>query len=120
MTKFELVKRAQKHEYLDGAELGVLVAFRTDAGRVLSAKMIRRSKNAKKIMVRTQYGAEYIVTYDNVLWVRTGTKWPIGVLKELKGSSFRDDYHEIKARMREKEKIKYEEYEKEGLQEAYS
>lgn len=79
--------RDVKDRYLDTAEIGCLVAFKIETGKVKSAKIIKRSTSGRKLKVETAYGMEYIVPYDNVLWVKTGTRWPKGVYMLLKGIS---------------------------------
>lgn len=77
--------RDVKDRYLDTAEIGCLVAFKIETGKVKSAKIVKRSTSGRKLKVETAYGMEYIVPYDNVLWVKTGTRWPKGVYMLLKG-----------------------------------
>lgn len=77
--------RDVKDRYLDTAKIGCLVAFKIETGKVKSAKIVKRSTSGRKLKVETAYGMEYIVPYENVLWVKTGTRWPKGVYMLLKG-----------------------------------
>ena len=79
------VDMAQKMPYIENVEIGTLVAFRLFNGKVKSAKVIRKSTKNRKLMLETDYGAKYIVPYDDIVWVRTGKRWPRGVYKLLKG-----------------------------------
>ena len=79
------VDMAQKMPYIENIEIGTLVAFRLSNGRVKSAKVTRKSTKNRKLKLETDYGAEYIVSYDDIVWVRTGKRWPRGVYKLLKG-----------------------------------
>lgn len=79
------VDMAQKMPYIENIEIGALVAFRLSNGRVKSAKVTRKSTKNRKLKLETNYGAEYIVSYDDIVWVRTGKRWPRGVYKLLKG-----------------------------------
>lgn len=79
------VDMAQKMPYIENVEIGTLVAFRLFNGKVKSAKVIRKSTKNRKLMLETDYGAKYIVSYDDIVWVRTGKRWPRGVYKLLKG-----------------------------------
>jgi hypothetical protein len=36
-------------------------------------------------MVETSYGATHVIPFEDVLWVRTGARWPRGVYNMLKG-----------------------------------
>jgi hypothetical protein len=74
----------QKLAYLERAEVGTIIACRID-GKAKSAKIVKRSSKKRRFMVETAYGAQYIVPYEDVIWVRTGNKWPRGVYRELKG-----------------------------------
>lgn len=80
-----------KLQYIQSAEIGTIVAFRNN-NKVRSAKIVKRSTKNRRLMLETQYGAQYIVSYDDIVWVRTGAKWPRGVYKLLKGEV--SDAHE--------------------------
>lgn len=75
----------QKMQYVENIEIGTLVAFRLSNGKVKSAKVIRKSTKNRKLKLETDYGAEYVVSYNDIVWVRTGKRWPRGVYKLLKG-----------------------------------
>lgn len=79
------VDMAQKMPYIENIEIGTLVAFRLSNGKVKSAKVTRKSTKNRKLKLETDYGAEYIVSFDDIVWVRTGKRWPHGVYKLLKG-----------------------------------
>lgn len=79
------VDMKQKMPYIENIEVGTLVAFRLSNGKVKSAKVTRKSTKNRKLKLETDYGAEYIVSYDDIVWVRTGKRWPRGVYKLLKG-----------------------------------
>lgn len=75
----------QKMSYIENIEVGTIVAFRLSNGKVKSAKVTRKSTKNRKLKLETDYGAEYIASYEDVIWVRTGKRWPRGVYKLLKG-----------------------------------
>lgn len=75
----------RKMRYVENIELGTLVAFRLPNGRIKSAKVIRKSSKDRKLQLETDYGAKYIVSYEDIVWVRTGKRWPRGVYNLLKG-----------------------------------
>lgn len=79
------VDMEQKMPYIENIEIGTLVAFRLSNGKVKSAKVTRKSTKNRKLKLETDYGAEYIVSFDDIVWVRTGKRWPRGVYKLLKG-----------------------------------
>lgn len=89
----EAEKAESKEAYLEGAPLGTLVAFKVpDAAivrhgekKVKSAKIVGRNVSKKKLRLQTEYDAFYIVPFENVLWVKTGSRWPRSVYNLLKG-----------------------------------
>lgn len=78
-------KEAKKKAYIENVKIGTLVAFTSYTGKVKSAKVIKRSTKNRKLKVETKYGAEFIISYDDVIWVRTNKRWPKGVYQLLKG-----------------------------------
>lgn len=80
------VDMQQKMPYIENVEIGTIVAFRLSNGKVKSAKVTKKSTKNRRLMLETEYGAEYIVSYDDIIWVRNGKRWPKGVYKLLKGT----------------------------------
>ena len=78
-------RAARKLKYVEEAPIGTLVAFRPEVGKVKSAKIIKKSTKNRRLKVETAYGATFIVPYDDVIWVRSGSRWPRGVYNMLKG-----------------------------------
>ena len=76
----------RKVPYIEQAEIGTMVAFTLPNGKVKSAKLINRSVKNRKIKVETSYGKQFVVSYDDVVWVRTNDRWPRGVYNMLKGN----------------------------------
>lgn len=79
------VDMSQKMPYIERADVGTVVAFRLAGGKVKSAKIIKKSTKSRRFMLETSYGAQYITSYDDIVWVRTGKRWPRGVYRLLKG-----------------------------------
>lgn len=79
------INMEQKMQYVEGVEIGALVAFKLSSGKVKSAKVIRKSTKNRKLKLETDYGAVYVVSFEDIIWVRTGKRWPKGVYKLLKG-----------------------------------
>lgn len=78
-------KYSCKMDYIEKVEMGVLVAFRLPTGKVKSGKLEKRSSKRRVVKLVTEYGAEFVVPYDDVIWVKTGRRWPRGVFNLLKG-----------------------------------
>lgn len=91
------VNMEQKMSYIENIDIGTIVAFRLSNGKVKSAKVTRKSTKNRKLKLETDYGAEYIVSYEDIVWVRTGKRWPRGVYKLLKGQVDADGKETIKA-----------------------
>lgn len=83
--KEPVIDLSKKEEYISNAQLGTIAAFRTPDGKVKSAKIIKRSKDRKRLMLETKYGRQYACDYKDIIWVRHGTAWPRGVYNLLKG-----------------------------------
>ena len=79
------INMEQKMHYIENIDIGTIVAFRLSNGKVKSAKVVKKSTKNRKLKLETDYGAEYIISYEDVIWVRTGKRWPRGVYKLLKG-----------------------------------
>lgn len=80
-----------KIRYVETVEPGTLVAFKLDCGeKVVSAKVLNRSTKNRVLKVVTIYGEERIVPFDDVIWVKTGSRWPKGVYELLKGKKAKD------------------------------
>jgi hypothetical protein len=87
-TKSELTEEerlAKKKAYIENVKIGALVAFNSTSGKVKSAKVIKRSTKDRKLKVETKYGASFVISFDDVIWVRTSKRWPKGVYQLLKG-----------------------------------
>ena len=79
------IDMAKKMPYIEDADVGTLVAFKLSNGKVKSAKIVKKSSKSRWFMLETAYGAQHIVSYDDIVWVRTGKRWPSGVYRQLKG-----------------------------------
>lgn len=91
------INMEQKMSYIENIDIGTIIAFRLSNGKVKSAKVARKSTKNRKLKVETDYGAEYIISYEDVIWVRTGKRWPRGVYKLLKGQVDADGKEKIEA-----------------------
>ena len=76
-----------KLEYIKDAEVGVLVAFRF-RDKVRSGKIIRKQDGL--LVIETHNGTTYNVLYEDVVWVKTGDRWPKQVFNMLKGRPVKD------------------------------
>lgn len=74
-------KRRTKDEYLDEADVGALVAFRDDTGKMISAKIaVRPADESGRYTLETKNGSIYYVYRTQIEWVRQpGRGWPSGI-----------------------------------------
>lgn len=75
-----------KMKYVENAQIGAIVAFKTDKGKVISAAITRKSTKRRKLEVTTKYGAVHVISWDDVIWVRVDAnkRWPKGVYQLFK------------------------------------
>ena len=85
-TDNEAVVHAPRTEYIKSAEKGTIMAFRLPDGKAKSAKMIERSLKREKLKMETAYGRQFIISFSDVIWVKSGNRWPKGVFNLLKGN----------------------------------
>ena len=76
-----------KKKHIEEAEVGTLIAFYDEKGKPRTAALVNRSSSREVIKVVTEFEREFIVHYENVLWVRKGPRWPRAVYEILKGYS---------------------------------
>lgn len=75
-----------KEERILNAKIGELIAFRDpDSGKLNTAKLTNRNKTKRLIKCETKYGREFLISFDDIAWVKTGKRWPKGIYNELKG-----------------------------------
>lgn len=78
--------RVNRHkQYVENVKVGTLVAFKTGPNKAKSAVVTKRSTKNRKLKVETKYGKEFIIYFDDVIWVHTNKRWPRGVYNMLKG-----------------------------------
>ena len=77
-----------KIDYIKNAEIGVLVAFKF-RDKVRSGKIVDKKENL--LIVETQNGTMYNLLYEDVIWVKTGDRWPKQVFNLLKGRPVQQD-----------------------------
>lgn len=75
-----------KDERILSAPIGTLIAFREpETGKLNTAKLTNRNKTKKLIKCETQYGKEFLISFSDIVWTKTGSRWPKSIYNELKG-----------------------------------
>lgn len=78
-------KISEKEKYFDNLKVGTLIAFRERSGKLNTASVQNVSFKRQRIKLITQYQKEFLINFSDVVWIRTGTRWPRFVMNELKG-----------------------------------
>lgn len=75
--------RGNRSEYVENIRIGALIAFRVNDRKALSGKV--EEIHGAGFVVKTKNGIRFNVRKKNVMWVKTGERWPKGVYLALKG-----------------------------------
>lgn len=81
-------------KYLEDIQLGTLVAFKESSGKLNTAAVRNVSFKRRQLKLVTQYEKEFIVSFDDVVWVRTTKRWPKFVMDILKSQQRRAQQNE--------------------------
>lgn len=76
--------KSKRMKFVENVSVGSIVAFRCFGGKVKSAKVIDKEEDKKKLILETNYGRTFRVSYEDILWVRMGSRWPKGIIQLLK------------------------------------
>lgn len=87
-TKIDMT---QKMPYIENVVNGTIVAFKLPNGKVKSAMVMAKSNTKRKLKLETEYGKTFIVDFNDVVWVKTGNRFPKGVYEALKGKGAHRD-----------------------------
>lgn len=79
----------RRMKFVENVSIGSIVAFRCFSGSVKSAKVIEKNEEKRKLILETSYGRIFEVNYEDVLWVRMGSRWPKGIIALLKANIIR-------------------------------
>ena len=76
-------KAEEKKQRIERAEAGLLVAFNNpkQKGRIMTAKILQN--NRESLVVETKFGLRLEVESKDVIWVKTGSRWPKQIYLEL-------------------------------------
>jgi len=74
--------RKGKKDYVENAESGLLVAFRI-GNKITTGKIKQNLQNY--YIIETIKGSKLKVNKENILWVKTGQRWPNHIYNALKG-----------------------------------
>lgn len=83
--KVPKIDMKKKMNYIENVAIGTIVAFKLPNGKVKSAMVIEKAPTRRKLKLETEYGKVFKIDYEDVVWVKTGNRFPKGVYEALKG-----------------------------------
>lgn len=78
-----VVQPTSKEHYIANLQPGTLIAFKVRE-RAISGKVIQCGS---RILVETKNGNRFSIVREEILWVKTGLRWPKYIYNLLKGGS---------------------------------
>lgn len=78
------VDLSHKMDYISRIDRGTLIAFQVGT-KVYTAMVTNKSVSRGLIKAETKLGVEFIIPFKDILWVKTGKRWPKGIYLLLKG-----------------------------------
>lgn len=75
------INYAAKKRYEETAKIGIIVAFRINENAIFSGKIVEIHSN--KFVVQTKSGSKFTVDKKNIVWYKTGKRWPKSIYEEL-------------------------------------
>ena len=74
-----------RSDYLNEMQPGNIIAF-TSADRMVAGRVVSIVDNNthETITVKTKNGSVYFPKRTDIVWVKTGSRWPIGIYNALK------------------------------------
>lgn len=76
--------KENKDKFINDAPLRTIVVFENN-DKVRSAMMIEKNAEKRELLVETKYGKNYYLSYDNILWVKTGPRYPRKIYNLMQG-----------------------------------
>lgn len=86
-------KPVEESPGLKRLEVGLIIAFKfkvRDDIKLRSAKVIRTSHRNRSILIEDKMMKRYVISFDDVAWVKTGKRWPGQIFKALKGGTYNE------------------------------
>lgn len=73
-----------KADYISNLKEGTIIAFKVNDTKMLSG-IVESILENNSFKVKTKTGIKFIVNRNNIVWVKTGDRWPRGVYQALRG-----------------------------------
>lgn len=84
-------RQMHKDSYIENVKVDTIVAFKINENKAISGKIYEIDKTKKMFTIVTKNGIKFVVKQENIIWVKTGQRWPRGVFNMLKGESTEND-----------------------------
>lgn len=84
-ASLDRISSRPRSSYINNAQVGSIIAFYLPDSSVKSAGIVKKSTRERKFLVRTKYGSKFLISFDDVVWVKTTSWWPKWVYNLLKG-----------------------------------
>lgn len=76
--------KPEKSRYIDSLKVGQILAFNIN-GSTISGKVVEIADPEEFITIETKNKTQFIIRREDIVWVKTGQRWPKGVFQALKG-----------------------------------
>lgn len=75
----------RRENYINNLEIGRIIAFSL-SGRMMTGMVveIKDEENGKKYTIKTKNNSVYYITASDIVWVKTGSRFPKGIYNALK------------------------------------
>ena len=77
-------KKRETSDYLKTIAPGTLVAFKLDKDKDIAMSGKFGGFDKGKIVIKTKKGTEFKLNEENVIWVKTGSRWPKWVFEHFR------------------------------------
>lgn len=84
-VSLDRISSRPQSSYINNAQVGSIVAFYRPDSSVKSARIVKKSTKEQKFLVQMKYGSKFLISFDDIVWVKTTSWWPKWVYNLLKG-----------------------------------
>lgn len=83
LTTMKSAQASNKQRYIDSLEIGQLIAFTIPSTeKVMSGQV--KGINSDGVVTENLAGIRFIVKRKQILWVKTGARWPKAIFESLR------------------------------------
>lgn len=78
----EIKRTKSRVEYINNMQPGNIVAF--NSGEYMFSGRVIDFSPDNNVVIKTRNGSVFFVKRNDIVWVKTGSKWPLGIYNALK------------------------------------